>query len=345
MIESISHRGCCESAEDFASQQCALCFDFVSSTTPGAGSALTSADRTKIRSRAARNDPFSDRLVRVSKSRKKPWEAVKPRSQLDIVERPKSYGLQKSVNDSRASPAPCHGSSHPELWTPFSPWELVVHNPHPDYFPFQSQDPLSGPFVPVTTTDPDRGDDLQHVHETNCVTQELENQWSGPSLQPYHSAARIDPFWTFPIEFRSNLPALIHHYLNFLAPHQPGLDSFWDERLLLRWFAIGTHEPAHLYSTLAFAAAHFIDAGGRSVKKEDVLYLKHSAITSINRALTDPRKALTQSLIASIMVLAAFEFAFGDTKSYEAHVAGWRKMIALRGGMETLEPWLVHFLK
>lgn len=108
---------------------------------------------------------------------------------------------------------------------------------------------------------------------------------------------------------------------------------------------MGLTESAHLYSSLAFSAAHYIDAGGVGATVEDVLYLKQNAISAVNTALADPTQALDTAVICAVMSLAAFEFVFGETENYIAHMAGGNKMISLRGGQLTIEPWLRRIMR
>lgn len=323
-------------------------YDWLSVTTAdgGAASGLTLADRTKIRSRAAKTDPFEDVLARSRKTKVASKMLDEQHHNAMATSRRHTPALSlQSFTPRRLK------REEPSLRRAKSSGIATPHetdNEEPDIktesTESRSGNETSSDLVPSNASQYDFNTQVTMQEYIDSVLQACKEVWQNPVLKPYLSASRVDPFWTFPIKYRACLPIVIHHEVNHLTPPVPGLD-IGEERALLRWFAIGVDESAHLYANLAFAAAHLIDAGSNQVTEQDVLYLKHSAIIAVNRALQDPRRGLSSGIIGAVMGLAVFEFTFGDTESYDAHIAGARKMIELRGGMDKIEAWLAHFLR
>lgn len=326
-------------------------FEFVSTSTPSGGTCLTAADRAKIRSRAARNDPFAEELVRPKNGGKR---IKKPREQRAHLVEPQNQRLfQKPGVTLGSTTRPGNVASYFDLSAvPASQIEHHCFGTDTSSTPDSSLDsPLnssprssSNELIRLVEFDedadspkPSSEEAKQASEDVNLRRQDPLNTCVLPLRQPI-SPSSGDPFWTFPIKYRACLPILLHYNINYLAPAVPGA-NISHESLIKAWFSVSIDESAHLYSSLAFAAAHLRDAGGNHISQEDILYLKHSAITEVNRALKQPERAISCGVIGAVMILAAYEFGFGDTDSYITHVAGGRRMIALRGGMQTIDPW------
>ena len=150
-------------------------------------------------------------------------------------------------------------------------------------------------------------------------------------------AARQDPFWSYPVEYEPYLPAIFAHYIENVAVEIPDLDSPNHKGLLRhRWFPLAMEEPSTMYAVLLMAASHYCAVSPHSANLIDLLYLKSKALTEINIALRDPKRATSDALIGAVMKMAAYEAVFGDSAVFSAHMRGLSLMLKMRGGLGTL---------
>jgi len=67
------------------------------------------------------------------------------------------------------------------------------------------------------------------------------------------------------------------------------------------------------------------------------LSLKGRVILEVNRALQDQQRAMSDAVIGAVMILASFEFTFGDRDvAFGAHMAAFERLIDMRGGLHKL---------
>ena len=150
-------------------------------------------------------------------------------------------------------------------------------------------------------------------------------------------AARQDPFWTYPVDYEPYLPAIFAHYIENVAVEIPDLDSPNHKGLLRRrWFPLAMSEPSTMYAVLLMAASHYCAVNPHSANLIDLLYLKSRALTEINIALRDPKRATSDAVIGAVMKMAAYEAVFGDSSVFSAHMQGLSMMLNMRGGLGTL---------
>ncbi|KAJ6446649.1 DNA-directed RNA polymerases I, II, and III subunit RPABC2 [Purpureocillium lavendulum] len=74
----------------------------------------------------------------------------------------------------------------------------------------------------------------------------------------------------------------------------------------------------------------------RGAIRHHLLHMKQVAISSVNEAMRDPRRCLSDEVIGAVAKLASFEAMHGDEATYHAHMVGLRRMVELRGGMDSL---------
>lgn len=150
-------------------------------------------------------------------------------------------------------------------------------------------------------------------------------------------AARQDPFWSYPVEYEPYLPAIFAHYIENVAVEIPDLDLPNQRGLLRRrWFPLAMEEPSTMYAVLLMAASHYCAINPHSANLIDLLYLKSKALTEINNALRDPKRATSDAVIGAVMKMAAYEAVFGDSAVFSAHMKGLSLMLKMRGGLATL---------
>ena len=91
-----------------------------------------------------------------------------------------------------------------------------------------------------------------------------------------------------------------------------------------------------MYAVLLMAASHYCAVSPHSANLIDLLYLKSKALTEINIALRDPKRATSDAIIGAVMKMAAYEAVFGDSAVFSAHMQGLSLMLKMRGGLGTL---------
>ena len=223
-----------------------------------------------------------------------------------------------------------------------------VHRPQPSFSESQSQIPRrraapkrSGPRR-VKTKNIAPGDANADDVEEVVLSQAPEavaviSRVPGIPAAKRLGAARQDPFWTYPVEYEPYLPAIFAHYIENVAVEIPDLDSPNHRGLLRhRWFPLAMEEPSTMYAVLLMAASHYCAVSPPSANLIDLLYLKSRALTEINIALRDPKRATSDALIGAVMKMAAYEAVFGDSAVFSAHMQGLSLMLKMRGGLGTL---------
>lgn len=150
-------------------------------------------------------------------------------------------------------------------------------------------------------------------------------------------AARQDPFWVYPVDYEPYLPAIFAHYIENVAVDIEDLDTPDHKSLLRRrWFPLAMQEPSTMYAVLLMAASHYCAVCPHSANLIDLLALKSRALTEINSALRDPKRATSDAVIGAVMKMAAYEACFGDSAVFSAHMKGLSLMLKMRGGLGTL---------
>ena len=78
-----------------------------------------------------------------------------------------------------------------------------------------------------------------------------------------------------------------------------------------------------------------------------VVNLERYLVNSINRALDDPVRGISDQLLVLVALYAAYEIKHGDAQRYRVHMDGLVRMISLRGGLAVIgrfDPYIVRFL-
>lgn len=186
--------------------------------------------------------------------------------------------------------------------------------------------PWSGSNWPVLS------DDYRNLESTQLMSPE-----SLPT--PYSLAAsKVDPFMRYPVEYFPIFDKLFHHLLTVFAPRGwPTLkitkaEGFeWEQWMTQQ----GLLEPAFFYVRLLFACGDMIRVKQLDTKVAD--WLRSRAISTINEALNDPRRSISDGLILAVGRIALTESMYGDRNAAtKLHRPAQKRMIDLRGGMDAL---------
>ena len=96
-------------------------------------------------------------------------------------------------------------------------------------------------------------------------------------------------------------------------------------------------EPALFYALATFAGTHLSARGDKAVAQVDLLWLKWKAVSTINEALRDETRSTSDLLIQAVFSMAHLEHIYGDVESYHSHLTGLKRMLAIRGGLQSLD--------
>ncbi len=102
------------------------------------------------------------------------------------------------------------------------------------------------------------------------------------------------------------------------------------------FFPLVLSEPSTFLTVILLGYSHYSSVRNAS-GTTDLLPLKQQALESINLAIRRNQHALiSDALIASVAKMASYEAMYGDTRTYQAHMSGLKRMIELRGGLPRL---------
>ncbi|TDZ38563.1 hypothetical protein C8035_v004821 [Colletotrichum spinosum] len=99
------------------------------------------------------------------------------------------------------------------------------------------------------------------------------------------------------------------------------------------WFHWTQLDLAYLHSIL-YTTSFFFDSVTGQKSKRTQLHL-YRTIHELNKRLADPTTALTDSTTTVVMAMALIAECFGDVESAHMHVVGLKRIVGLRGGIES----------
>ncbi|KAL2075117.1 hypothetical protein VTL71DRAFT_59 [Oculimacula yallundae] len=134
----------------------------------------------------------------------------------------------------------------------------------------------------------------------------------------------------------NNFLTLFKHRLNTFAE----FDNAQPSRMTDDWLTKATSHPATFYSLLYCGATMYADIVKKRYKeicpKSGCLPYKISAIRNINECLTSTITAVTDEMILAVLMLMNFDSAMETLDEYRVHMFGLRRMIEVRGGLDSL---------
>lgn len=156
--------------------------------------------------------------------------------------------------------------------------------------------------------------------------------------RPNISPGRHDPFSCYPVEWQPWYDGLLHYMMTVFAPRAwPVLQITAEQGVNWEWFMTqhAMEEPALFYVRLLFASGDLIRIG--ALKRECSYWLQSQAIKTINEALRDPKRSVSDGLILAVGRIALHECMYGDRKAANTiHRPAQRRMIDMRGGIGKL---------
>ncbi|KAK4579905.1 hypothetical protein LTR86_000106 [Recurvomyces mirabilis] len=154
---------------------------------------------------------------------------------------------------------------------------------------------------------------------------------------PNAAGGLADPFWSYPVDHQPELSPLFAHYIQNIAVEIADLDGPNEKGLIRKnWFPTMMQEAAPMYAVLLMSASHYAIVNPRGAALIDLLHLKARTLAEINKTLADPKKGISDAMLAAVVKVAAYEAIFGDSASFTAHMKGLKMMLKMRGGYSTL---------
>ena len=154
---------------------------------------------------------------------------------------------------------------------------------------------------------------------------------------PNAAGGLADPFWSYPVDHQPELSPLFAHYIQNIAVEIADLDGPNEKGLIRKnWFPTMMQEAAPMYAVLLMSASHYAIVNPKGAALIDLLHLKARALAEINKTLADPKRGISDAMLAAVAKVAAYEAIFGDSATFTAHMKGLKMMLKMRGGYSTL---------
>ncbi|KAF7861415.1 hypothetical protein EAF04_007980 [Stromatinia cepivora] len=134
---------------------------------------------------------------------------------------------------------------------------------------------------------------------------------------------RVNPFEAWPIKMNMQEHELVHY--------------IWDQPFRDFWFPLGTNDPAAMNLVLANASLHLNILRGIKKESRDSMMYHLSAVRSVNRRLENFAVEQSDGIMGAILGFICHDHILSDPKTWKIHRAGFCKILALRGGLSTIE--------
>ncbi|KAH6663250.1 hypothetical protein B0J14DRAFT_609640 [Halenospora varia] len=102
------------------------------------------------------------------------------------------------------------------------------------------------------------------------------------------------------------------------------------------WFTMTLGDEGSFYQILSTMRRHLAVIRGEPDQHSSD-WLHNKAIQSVRQRIVDPLEAVTDGMVASVICFLTYSHITGDVEAFKVHKAGLAQMIALRGGIETLD--------
>lgn len=106
-----------------------------------------------------------------------------------------------------------------------------------------------------------------------------------------------------------------------------------------RFYAFVFTDPVTLTTAILLTSRHQFEVLGRDSSGEDgvrIANMERFLLQSINDALKDPVRGISDQLLVAVALYAAYEIKHGNPSRYHIHMSGLVQMINLRGGLREI---------
>jgi hypothetical protein len=117
-----------------------------------------------------------------------------------------------------------------------------------------------------------------------------------------------------------------------------------------RFYAFVFTDPVMLTIAILITSRHQFEVLGRDCSGEDgvrIANMERFLLQSINDALQDPVRSISDQMLVAVALYAAYEIKHGSRSSYHIHMSGLVQMIKLRGGLREIgqqDPYVERLL-
>ncbi|KAM0127742.1 hypothetical protein ACHAO1_009357 [Botrytis cinerea] len=139
---------------------------------------------------------------------------------------------------------------------------------------------------------------------------------------------RVNPFQAWPVKMDTKEHELVHHIWDPSQCFQPFRDF---------WFPLGTNDSAAMHLVLSNAALHLNALRGNLDEGRDSMMYHHSAVRSVNRRLANFAVEHSDGIMGAILGFMCHEQIISSAETWKIHQAGFYKILALRGGLSSIE--------
>ncbi|KAH8743811.1 hypothetical protein F5883DRAFT_591770 [Diaporthe sp. PMI_573] len=147
-------------------------------------------------------------------------------------------------------------------------------------------------------------------------------------------AADMFTFIKFPEDIDSSSRSLLCAYFSYMKDEMyPIVRYSRPDTPKTYWFHWAHLDLAYLHSILYMTSFSLDSLRGQKSKRTE--FHAYRMIHELNKQLSDPNTALTDSTTIVVMALALIAESFGDVESAHMHVMGLKKIVDLRGGIES----------
>ncbi|KAH7379864.1 hypothetical protein BKA64DRAFT_686501 [Cadophora sp. MPI-SDFR-AT-0126] len=145
-------------------------------------------------------------------------------------------------------------------------------------------------------------------------------------------AGRHDPFSTYPIQITSQRQQILDSAPVFdpsISTLKPYRDSY---------YIIARDDASAFHQFLANAALHrtLYMSGGKCLRSYEATALHYKALQLAQRRIGDAKEEVSDGMIATVLMMAAYNHITLDLKAWKMHMDGIEQILKLRGGIETL---------
>nr|BAX09281.1 hypothetical protein [Aspergillus stellatus] len=155
-------------------------------------------------------------------------------------------------------------------------------------------------------------------------------------LSTYRSGS-LDPFDSYPATRlpREHVQRLIYSFLHKIAFQYYPLDlNPTSNPFLISWWPLALGDPALFHVSLQTACLDEELLAQKGFHASEILMA--DSVTLLRRKVLDLSLAVHDGTMNSVITLAAIEFGKGNTKISQMHVDGVKKLVHLRGGINSV---------
>ncbi|KDN67926.1 hypothetical protein CSUB01_10068 [Colletotrichum sublineola] len=147
----------------------------------------------------------------------------------------------------------------------------------------------------------------------------------------------LDPFDSYPQTRlpREQVQRLIHSFLHKIAFEYYPLDlRATSNPFLVSWWPLALGDPALFHVSLQTACLDEELLARKGFRSSEILMADSVAL--LRRKVQDMSLAVQDGTMNSVITLAAIEFGKGNTRVSSMHVAGVKKLVDMRGGINAV---------